>query len=514
MGTMSTNDADRADLESKDKDSLVQIATALGGKPSGRARKSEIIDLILDLAREDGNGSESQNEQKNQEDSAQENRDKDSDQQASGKNRGYSADPMADARAEANGDNEDRSGDDAQDGAGRKRRRRGRSREGMEEWAGEPVAAEGYLDLRDDGYGFLRVNGFLPSRDDVYVPVKFVRQFGLRKGDHLIGAYRPANRSEKNPAMLRLDSINGVEATNLPERAEFTELTPVFPDTKLKLERPEDPENTISRVVDLLSPIAKGQRALLVAPIRSGKTAILKEISQSIETNYSEVKQLVLLVDAPPEEATEMKRWLTSSDVVASTFDQPPDEHIAIAELTIERAKRMVEMGDDVVVIVDGMTHLARAYTLVSQGAGRLISGEIDASALYPPKRFFGAGRKVEEGGSLTVIATVLSETKSRMDELVLNELQGGSTMELHLCSEAVDAQLFPGVNVRKSMTKNEGSLYSNGEYAQIMKLREALKGVSSEGDSLSELRTLLDEVKNTDDNAELIDKLGARDKK
>ena len=502
MDAMSTNEADRADLESKDKDSLIQIATALGGKPSSRSRKSEIVDLILELANEDPASS-------NQNDSheSKESKDQDTQQQAP-KNKGYSADPMADARAEANGDNGQSTEDEQSEGSGRNRRRRGRSREGMEEWSGEPVEAEGYLDLRDDGYGFLRVNGFLPSRDDVYVPVKFVRQYGLRKGDHLIGAYRPANRSEKNPAMLRLDAINGVDAANMTDRPDFTDLTPVFPDTRLKLERPEDPDNTISRAIDLLSPIAKGQRALLAAPISSGKTAILKEISQSIETNYSEVKLLMLLVDAPPEEVTEMKRWLTRSDLVASTFDQPPEEHIAIAELTIELAKRMVELGEDVIVVVDGMTHLARAYTLVSQGSGRLVSGDFDASALYPPKRFFGSGRKVEEGGSLTVIATVLSETQSKVDELVMNELQGGSTMELHLCSEAVDAQLSPGINVRKTATKNLESLYSNEEYAQNMKFREQLKEAADEKDRLAELKHLLEKIETTEDNSQILGNL------
>jgi len=507
---MSTNEADRADLESKDKDSLIQIATALGGKPTSRARKSEVIDLILELANEEDGDSDTSDESKNSE---EEIKSGNSRQQTSPKNRGYSADPMADARAEANGENGQNNEEDPQEGGGRGRRRRGRSREGMEEWSGDPVEAEGYLDLRDDGYGFLRVNGFLPSRDDVYVPVKFVRQYGLRKGDHLIGAYRPANRSEKNPAMLRLDAINGAEASSMADRPDFSDLTPVFPDTRLKLERPEDPENTIARMVDLLAPIAKGQRALLAAPIRSGKTAILKEISQSIETSYSEVKLLMLLVDAPPEEVTEMKRWLTRSDLVASTFDQPPEEHIAIAELTIERAKRMVELGEDVVVIVDGMTHLARAYTLVSQGSGRLVTGDLDASALYPPKRFFGSGRKVEEGGSLTVIATVLSETQSKVDELVLNELQGGSTMELHLCSEAVDAQLFPGIDVRKSMTKNVGSLYSNEEHAQTAKLRAELKKSSDSGGRLEELRSLLEFINGTEDNGQLLANLGSSGK-
>jgi len=208
-----------------------------------------------------------------------------------------------------------------------------------------------------------------------------------------------------------------------------------------------------------------------------------------------------------------MKRWLTRSDLVASTFDQPPEEHIAIAELTIERAKRMVELGEDVVVIVDGMTHLARAYTLVSQGSGRLVTGDLDASALYPPKRFFGSGRKVEEGGSLTVIATVLSETQSKVDELVLNELQGGSTMELHLCSEAVDAQLFPGIDVRKSMTKNVGSLYSNEEHAQTAKLRAELKKSSDSGGRLEELRSLLEFINGTEDNGQLLANLGSSGK-
>ena len=490
IDAMSTNEADRADLESKDKDSLIQIATALGGKPSSRSRKSEIIDLILELASEDSN---------------ERSQDEDEKAQAQPKSRGYSADPMADARAEANGDNGQSTDEDPPEGSGRARRRRGRSREGMEEWSGEPVEAEGYLDLRDDGYGFLRVNGFLPSRDDVYVPVKFVRQYGLRKGDHLIGAYRPANRSEKNPAMLRLDAVNGTDTASMQDRPDFTDLTPVFPDTRLKLERPEDSDNTIARAIDLLAPIAKGQRALLAAPNRSGKTEILKEISQSIETSYSEVKLLVLLIDAPPEEVTEMKRWLTRSDLVASTFDQPPEEHIAIAELTIERAKRMVELGEDVVVILDGMTHLARAYTLVSQGSGRLVSGDLDASALYPPKRFFGSGRKVEEGGSLTVIATVLSETQSKVDELVLNELQGGSTMELHLSSEAVEAQLFPGINVRKTATKNLESLYSTEEQSQNIKFREEVKKSSTDDDRLSELKYVLSKISDTEDNAQLL---------
>ena len=361
---MTTEAPDRKDLESKDKESLMAIAKAMGGKPTTRSTKADLVDIIVDLA---GGEADTNSE---------------SHESGSPANAAYSADPMADARAEATQDVSPAGDSGSGEGNGRKGRRKGRSKEAMEEWAGDPVSAEGHLDLRDDGYGFLRVNGFLPSRDDVYVPVKFVRQYGLRKGDHLLGAFRPANRSEKNPALLQLDAINGIQVDGALNRPDFADLTPVYPNTKLKLERQEDPENITSRSLDLIAPIGKGQRVLIVADPRSGRQDLIKEISQSIESNYSEVKLLVLLIDTPPEKVTEMRRWLTKSDVVASTFDQSPEEHVAIAELTIERAKRMVELGEDVAVIIDGMTSLARAYNLMSSNYGRNNTSDVDASAL------------------------------------------------------------------------------------------------------------------------------------
>jgi len=463
------------------------IAKAMGGKPTSRSTKSDLVDIIIDLA-----GGESSANNQSEDDS-------------SAANGSYSADPMADARAEATQDVNTANGNEENNG--RKGRRKGKSKEAMEEWAGDPVTAEGHLDLRDDGYGFLRVNGFLPSRDDVYVPVKFVRQYGLRKGDHLLGAFRPANRSEKNPALLQLDAINGIQVDGALDRPDFADLTPVYPNTKLKLERPEDPENVISRSLDLVAPIGKGQRALIIADPRSGREELIKEIAQSIESNYSEVKQLVLLVDTPPEQVTDMKRWLIKSDVVASTFDQSPEEHVAIAELTIERAKRMVELGEDVAVIIDGMTSLARAYNQISSNNGRSNSSDFDASALYLPKKFFGAGRKLEEGGSLTVIASVMNGTTSRLDEMLVQELLGGSTSEIYLAQEIFDDNMTPALDVRKSNTQNEESFNTEAEQESLLQLRSKIREAIAEGSLTDGMEYLVQQVSQTDDNSELLDK-------
>ena len=487
---MTTEAPDRKDLESKDKESLMAIAKAMGGKPTTRSTKADLVDIIIDLA-----GGEADTNSESQE----------SDSPA---NAAYSADPMADARAEATQDVSPAGDSGSGEGNGRKGRRKGKSKEAMEEWAGDPVSAEGHLDLRDDGYGFLRVNGFLPSRDDVYVPVKFVRQYGLRKGDHLLGAFRPANRSEKNPALLQLDAINGIQVDGALKRPDFADLTPVYPNTKLKLERQEDPENITSRSLDLIAPIGKGQRVLIVADPRSGRQDLIKEISQSIESNYSEVKLLVLLIDTPPENVTEMRRWLTKSDVVASTFDQSPEEHVAIAELTIERAKRMVELGEDVAVIIDGMTSLARAYNLMSSNNGRNNTSDVDASALYLPKRFFGAGRKVEEGGSLTVLASVMSGTTSRLDEMLIQELQGGSTSEMYLSQEIYDAGISPAIDLRKSVTQNEESFNSDEEHRNILKLRSTIRKTMGDNSPSEGMKTLIQKISSTDDNTQLLNQI------
>ncbi len=298
----------------------------------------------------------------------------------------------------------------------------------------------------------------LPSKDDVYVPVKQARQFGLRKGDYLKGASRPAGRSEKNPALLRLDEVNGKAPELALKRPRFEDLTPLFPDEQLKLERADDPTNMTARIVDLISPVGKGQRGLIVSPPKAGKTTIMKEIARSIELNNPEVKVLVLLVDERPEEVTDMKRWLKNGDVVASTFDRPSDEHTMVAELTIERAKRMVEMGEDVVIILDGITRLARAYNLAAPATGRIMSGGVDSGALYPPKRFFGAARNVEEGGSLTILATALVETGSKMDEVIFEEFKGTGNMELRLDRKTAERRIYPGDRRRRVLHPSRGA--------------------------------------------------------
>ncbi|NQW33099.1 MAG: transcription termination factor Rho, partial [Acidimicrobiaceae bacterium] len=262
----------------------------------------------------------------------------------------------------------------------------------------EPIEISGYLDLRDEGYGFLRVNGYLASQGDAYVSVRLTRQFNLRKGDHVTGMSRPAGRNEKNPGMLDIRTINGIDIEKMKPRPKFEDLTPLFPDEKLELSSASDPTNMTARIIDLISPIGKGQRGIIVSPPKAGKTTVMKTIATSIEKNYPEVKLIVLLIDERPEEVTDMRRTV-KGEVVSSTFDRPSEEHTHVAELVIEKAKRMVEKGQDVVIILDGITRLSRAYNLAAPTTGRVMSGGIDAGALYPPKKFFGAARNIEEGG-------------------------------------------------------------------------------------------------------------------
>ncbi|MFM8310541.1 MAG: transcription termination factor Rho, partial [Ilumatobacteraceae bacterium] len=311
----------------------------------------------------------------------------------------------------------------------------------------EPVKVSGYLDLRDEGYGFLRVNGYLPSRDDAYVPVKLTRQYGLRKGDHVTGLSRPAGRNEKNPAMLEIFTVNGADPEKARNRPRFEDLTALFPDERLRLEDSSDPTNMTARIIDLVSPIGKGQRGIIVSPPKAGKTTIMKTIATSIEKNHPEVRLIVLLIDERPEEVTDMRRTVRG-EVIASTFDRPSDEHTHVAELAIEKAKRLVEQGEDVVVILDGITRLSRAYNLAAPASGRILSGGIDAGALYPPKKFFGAARNIEEGGSLTILATALVETNSRMDEAIFEEFKGTGNMELRLDRRLAERRIYPAIDV------------------------------------------------------------------
>jgi transcription termination factor Rho len=520
---------ERSALERKDRDELVTIAKALGGKPPARAKKADIVDLVLELTGV-GDGAAPPEEAPAEPAPAKSNR---------GRKAQASEEPPAEWEAEATEEGADDQpptakengqespatgasgqpsppapGADEEEGGNRRRRRRGRNRDreggvaagAPEEYTGEPIEVEGHLDLRDEGYGFLRIRGFLPSREDVYVSVKQARQFGLRKGDHIKGASRPALRNEKNPALLRIDSVNGEDPDAARDRPRFEDLTPLFPDVRLTMERPGDPSNMTARIIDLIAPIGKGQRGLIVSPPKAGKTSVMKQIVRSIETNNPEVHLFVLLVDERPEEVTDMRRWLKNeaSQVVASTFDRPTEEHLHVAELTIERAKRLVEEGKDVAIILDGITRLSRAYNLAAPQSGRVMSGGIDTSALYPPKKFFGAARNVEEGGSLTILATALVETGSRMDEVIFEEFKGTGNMELRLDRRLAEQRIYPAIDVEASSTRQEELLFLGTQLQQVWKLRRVLSGTSGGG-----LELLLDRMKAFKTNADFLAEVG-----
>ena len=590
---------DASQLEGKGREELATIASALGGKPTSRAKKSEIVDMILELSGNttgssggtsqsdagssdagDQGGQGGQNNgggrgrsrsgaagRSNGDDAAA---DADSGDQApapadasdsgetgtseSGDDKAEGGDePSRGDRGDRNGgqggdrsqgggqnnggrnqggqNNGGRNGgqgnrqggqggqgnrqggqggqggqDDGDEGNRRRRRRRGRDRDRPEEFVdqpfdGEPVPVMGLLDLHDQGYGFLRVQGFKASRDDVYVSVKQTRQLGLRKGDILEGMARPAGRQEKNPALLQIDKVNGLDPEKAKERPRFEDLTPLFPDEKLSLERADLPGDMTARIIDLIAPIGKGQRGLIVSPPKAGKTTVMKTIAQCIEHNNPEVHLIVLLVDERPEEVTDMRRSVRG-DVVASTFDRPSDEHTQVAELTIERAKRLVEDGKDVVIILDGITRLARAYNLAAPATGRIMSGGIDTGALYPPKRFFGAARNVEEGGSLTILATALVETGSKMDEVIFEEFKGTGNMEIRLDRKAAEKRVYPAIDVDASSTRHEELLFERDQLQQVWRLRRVLGGLHADGGNPGAgLELLIDRMKTFPNN-------------
>ena len=396
-----------------------------------------------------------------------------------------------------------------------RRRRRGRDRSldrdlvvqerlADQPFTGDPVDVEGFLDLRDEGFGFVRTAGFLASPKDVYVSVSQARRFGLRRGDFIVGAARPANAGEKFPALLRIDTVSGMTPEDARNRPRFEDLTPLFPDEKLKMERPGDPGNITARIVDLLCPIGKGQRALIVSPPKAGKTTVIKEIAHSIETNNPDVHLIVLLVDERPEEVTDMRRTV-KGEVIASTFDRPSDEHTQVAELALERAKRLVEEGRDVVIILDGITRLTRAYNLSAPASGRLTSGGIDQAAIYPPKKFFGAARNAEEGGSLTILATALVETGSKADDVIFEELKGTGNMELRLDRRLAERRLYPAIDVNASSTRHEELLFERGTLQLVWRLRRVLNGLGDDGSSWKALELLMDKIKTTKSNDEFL---------
>ncbi len=398
------------------------------------------------------------------------------------------------------------------------RRRRGRDRQGgspegdlqgagggqEQQYQGELIPVRGLLDLRDEGYGFLRCEGYLPSTKDVYVSISQARRFALRKGDSIEGFCRPAGSTEKFPALLQIDTVSSLDPEAARERPRFEDLTPLFPDEKLILERPGEKEDMTTRIVDLLSPIGKGQRGLIVSPPKAGKTTVMKHIAHSIEANNPDVHLMVLLVDERPEEVTDMRRSV-KGEVVASTFDRPAEEHTAVAELAIERAKRLVESGRDVVIILDGITRLARAYNLGQPATGRIMSGGVDSGALYPPKKFFGAARNIEEGGSLTILATALVETGSKMDEVIFEEFKGTGNMELRLDRRLAERRLYPSIDVNASSTRHEELLFDRSQLQQVWKLRRVLNALANEGSAAAGLELLMDKIRTTKSNDEFL---------
>ncbi len=398
------------------------------------------------------------------------------------------------------------------------RRRRGRDRQGGgaegdlqgaggnqdQQYQGELIPVRGLLDLRDEGYGFLRCEGYLPSTKDVYVSISQARRFALRKGDSIEGFCRPAGSTEKYPALLQIDTVSSLDPEAARNRPRFEDLTPLFPDERLHLETPGDKENLTARIVDLLSPIGKGQRGLIVSPPKAGKTTVMKHIAHSIEANNPDVHLMVLLVDERPEEVTDMRRSV-KGEVVASTFDRPSEEHTAVAELAIERAKRLVESGRDVVIILDGITRLARAYNLAQPATGRIMSGGVDSGALYPPKRFFGAARNIEEGGSLTILATALVETGSKMDEVIFEEFKGTGNMELRLDRRLAERRLYPSIDVNASSTRHEELLFDRSQLQQVWKLRRVLNALANEGSAAAGLELLMDKIRTTKSNDEFL---------
>jgi transcription termination factor Rho len=372
-----------------------------------------------------------------------------------------------------------------------------------------PVA--GVLDIHDN-YAFVRTSGYLPGDNDVYVSMNQVKKNGLRRGDAVVGAIRqpregeepPAGGSSKNPrnkfsALVRLDTVNGATPDEARQRPEFNKLTPLYPQERLRLENPEATRLT-PRVIDIVAPIGKGQRGLIVAPPKAGKTIIMQQIANAIAANNPEVHLMVVLVDERPEEVTDMQRTV-KGEVIASTFDRPASDHTIVAELAIERAKRLVELGQDVVLLLDSITRLSRAYNLAAPASGRILSGGVDAAALYPPKRFFGAARNIEDGGSLTILGSALVETGSKMDEVIFEEFKGTGNMELRLSRNLADKRIFPAVDVNGSGTRREEILMSKEELGIVYKLRRVMGAL----DQQQAIELLLGKLKDTKTNVEFL---------
>jgi transcription termination factor Rho len=475
-----------------------------GKRDSGGSNKRSRPDESADR-KNDNVGNDSRQDTKSSDDresGSDDNRDNKSDD-----NRDNKSDEGRDNRSDRN--RGDSGGRDGNQGGQRRSRRRGRdrNRRGRDRDT-EPVINEddvlvpvaGILDVLEN-YAFVRTSGYLPGPDDVYVSLSMVRRLGMRKGDAVTGVIRQpgeGERREKFNPLVRVDSLNGMSLEDSKERSDFSKLTPLYPQQRLRLET--DPTNLTTRVIDMVAPIGKGQRGLIVSPPKAGKTMVLQAIANAITANNPECHLMVVLVDERPEEVTDMQRSV-KGEVISSTFDRPADDHTTVAELAIERAKRLVEMGHDVVVLLDSMTRLGRAYNLAAPASGRILSGGVDSAALYPPKKFFGAARNIEHGGSLTILATALVETGSRMDEVIFEEFKGTGNMELKLDRRLADKRIFPSVDVDASGTRKEELLMSPEELKIVWKLRRVLHALEVQ----QSIELLLTKLRDTKSNYDFL---------
>jgi transcription termination factor Rho len=482
----------RAQLQSKAIDELREIASAVGIDTDG-VQKSKLITALMEAGEAvEGTPTDSV----------------DLPQATPRTEKSSSENGRADTSEDDNNESDRSSNrnDDRQDSQGNKRRRNRRGGGGRDDDyvpEGDLEVREGLLDILPEGYGFLRVTGYLAGDKDVYVSANQVRRFRLRKGDIVAGPIRPPRSKEKFPAMVRIETVNGVTPDEAMKRPKFESLTPLFPDQRLRLEVVGKPKNILTRIVDLIAPIGKGQRGLIVSPPKAGKTTVLQEIAQSITANNPECHLMLVLVDERPEEVTDMQRSV-KGEVIYSTFDRPAEEHTQISDLAVERAKRLVEQGTDVVIVLDSITRLARAHNLATPASGRILSGGVDSQALYPPKRFFGAARNIEEGGSLTILGTALVETGSKMDEVIFEEFKGTGNMELRLDRRLADKRIYPAIDIEASGTRKEELLFDRKELEQVWKLRRVL--LALEPGAAIEL--LIDRLKTTKSNEEFLNEV------
>ncbi len=493
---------------------LKEVASQLGIEGAAKLKKDALVTAIGDLQAANREAAKAEREARrearnakrnsgNNNKSADDADESDDDSQGTSQNSNDNDDNSSDHRNDR-GDRNDRNRNRRDRNRGRDRNDRNRGgREEREPVIGEDdvlVPVGGLVDILEN-YSFIRTAGYLPGPNDVYVSQGQVRKYGLRKGDVVTGQVRQAREGEQkqkyNP-LITLETVNGVPVEEAKARVEFGKLTPLYPQERLRLET--EPNILTTRVIDLIAPIGKGQRGLIVAPPKAGKTMVLQAIANAITVNNPEVHLMVVLVDERPEEVTDMTRSV-KGEVIASTFDRPAEDHTMIAELAIERAKRLVELGHDVVVLLDSITRLGRAYNIAAPASGRILSGVVDSAALYPPKKFFGAARNIEDGGSLTILATALIETGSRMDEVIFEEFKGTGNMELILDRRLADKRIFPAVNVVSSSTRKEEILMGSEELNIVWKLRRVLHALEPQ----AALELLLEKMKGTKSNVEFL---------